>query len=138
MYNEELLIDYIKVHSSFTNVDLVEENTIDMNSIPSSSLPIISIGHVGVIIPNKINAPANGYDEIDNPQQLITQVLLLCERSNAASTFLALQNSIKGFTPFVNDGAYGNLTFLEAAVIAKTGKRIRWSLHYGLQFPRIS
>jgi hypothetical protein len=138
MYQEELLIDYIKAHSSFTRVEVAEENMIDLAATPVSTLPKIYVGHVKTVIENTSDMTANGYDEIANPQLLVTQIQLLCERSALPQVYKELQDSVKDFTPFPNDGVYGNISFLQAEMAAKTGNRVWWNLYYTLQFPRIS
>lgn len=137
MYDESLLMNVIRTKTGYT-VDYAEDSTIDLINVNTVSSPRVYVGHIGIKVEYPQHIYSNGYNELENPEILITSIQFICERSALATTRTNIANAYKGFTPFPNDGDYSSIVFMEGNMVAKTGTKVWWQEVVGLIFPRFS
>ncbi len=137
MYNEIELINLIKTKTGF-DTDFAPDATVNLLSATTSSAPKVYIGHIGIKLQHPEQLWANGYNELENPEILLTHIQYVCERSSWAETRIAIANAYKGFTPFPFDSDYSSMVFVESSIVATTSTKIWASEVVGIIFPRIS
>lgn len=137
MYDELYLINQIKTSTGFTDVDYADETLIDLIH-QELTAPRVFVGHLGIKLQQPENMYANGYNELENPEVLVTGIQFICQRSALAATRIAIKAAYTAFSPFPSDGDYSSLVFLEASTVAKTSTKIIWQELVGLVMPRVS
>jgi hypothetical protein len=130
-------MNVIRTKTGYT-VDYAEDSTIDLINVNTVSSPRVYIGHIGIKVEYPQHIYSNGYNELENPEILLTSIQFICERNILATTRTNIANAYKGFTPFPNDGDYSSIVFIEGNMVAKTGTKVWWQEVVGLIFPRFS
>jgi hypothetical protein len=137
MYDESLLMNVIRTNTGYS-VEYAEDSTIDLINVNTVKTPRVYVGHIGIKLEYPQYVYANGYNELENPEILLTSIQFICERSSLAVVRTNIANAYKGFTPFAGDSDYSSLVFIEGNMVAKTGTKVWWQEVVGLIFPRIS
>lgn len=137
MYEEQLLIDRIKTLTGYST-ELSIDSAILEASESNDKTTRIYVGHIGIQSQHKEYIYANGYNELENPEVLITEIRLVCLRSELVTVRTAIANAYKGFSPFPNDSNYSSLVFMEAKLLSSYNNKVNWSEYLGLVFPRFS
>lgn len=137
MYDESLLMDVIRSQTGYS-VDYAEDNTIDLINVNTVTAPRVYVGHIGIKVQYPQNMYSNGYNELENPEILLTSIQFICERSILATVRTNIADSYNGFTPFVNDKEFSSMIFIEGNMVAKTGTKVWWQEVVGIIFPRFS
>jgi hypothetical protein len=135
MYAESLLITRLQTTGYI--VEYAEDTSTDLINIVSTT-PRVYVGHVGIKLQYPNQLWSNGYNELDNPEILLTSIQYICDRINWHTVRSNIAAAYKGFTPFANDGDYSSMVFVEASVLAKTNTKVWGQELVGIIFPRFS
>lgn len=137
MFEEKLLIDRIK---SLTGYDTQLAIDAAINAVTEANDKTIKVfvGHIGIHVQHKEYIYANGYNELENPQVLLTEIRIVCPRSELVTVRTNVANAYKNFSPFPFDSNYSSLVFMEAKLLSSTNNKINWSEYVGLVFPRFT
>ena len=134
MFEETALIYVIAAATGFSCKPTTD---VTVQSLDSSALPRVYVGHKGI----KVKFPeflfANGYEEFDNPKILLTKIQIICLRSVFVATVQAVQEAYKNFSP-INNADYSKLFFIQGDVLATTENSIWYEEEVGLIFPQIN
>lgn len=134
MYEEQLLVDRIHTITSY-QVELTDDTNIDAQALVSPTTRVY-VGHLGVKLLRDADVYANGYEEILNPQLLLTAIQFICKRSDLVTVRTAIQSAYENYSPLDNADD-SRIFFIEGNVIAKTSNSIWWEERVGFIFPRI-
>jgi len=137
MFDEKVIIDIIKTNTPYKDVQYAEETSIDLIH-QELAAPRVYVGHLGIKLQAPEDMQANGYNELDNQEILLTSILFICKRSELAT----VRNNIKAAyikkSPYPDDSDYSSFMFLEASTVAKTSTKIIWQEIIGTLMPRVS
>lgn len=137
MYNEILLIELIRDKTGY-EVAYAPDQTIDLIGVNATDNPKVYVGHIGIKLQHPEYLWSNGYNELENPEILLTHIQFICRRDEFAEVRTAIAEAYRGFTPFPNDSNYSSMVFIEANVVAKTSSKLWISEVVGIIFPRFS
>ena len=137
MMGEQYLIDLIKSKTSYTDVTLADESTVDLINTPLTT-PRIMVGTIGVKLQYPETFFTDAYRGTENQELQVSSIQLICLRGDLVTVRQAIKDAYTGESPFTNDSNYSTLNFMEGNVVAKTGTKIWWQELIGLVMPRVS
>lgn len=137
MYEEQLLIDRIKTSTGYS-VELAIDSAINEITENNNKETKIFVGHIGIQKQHKETIFANGYEELEDPQILVTEIRIVCLRSQLVTVRTAIASSYRGFSPFPFDSNFSSLAFIEAKLLSSYNNKVNWSEYVGMVFPKFS
>jgi len=135
MFSEQALVTRIASQTGYT-VKLADETQGDLIT-EDIVTPKVYVGHIGIHLQIPNNLWADGYQELDNPQLLLTEINFLCLRVDLATVRTNIYNAYSTFAPEPNDPSFSHLTLVNAQLIGRTGTKVWWKETVGMIFPRI-
>ncbi len=134
MFDETVLRDHI---STVTGYSTALTSGLMVDTMLSSPVTKVYVGHKGIKVKHPEFLYANGYDEVENPCILITIVQIVCARSEFTTVRTAVQQAYKDFSP-IDNADFSRLFFIEGNVLATTDSKILYEEFVGLMFPQIT
>jgi len=134
MFNEIDLVNHLILETGYSVEIATGVNT--ENLIGTLVSPLIFVGHVGMKLQDQNSIWSDGYDDVDNPQLLLTEIQIMCPRAELAEVRSNIATAYRKFSPFPADGNYSNLAFIEAKLEEATKYNVFWKEFVGLIFPQ--
>jgi hypothetical protein len=116
-------------------INLRDEKTIDF--MTPSTAPIVYVGHTGIRLQDPHEFWADGYQEMQNPQLLITTMEFICLHTELHIVRNNLYRSYSLFDPVPDDNSFSHLSLITARTAARSGNKIWWVEEIGMIFPRL-
>lgn len=138
MFEEETLIQYLKDETGY-DVKLTDQKQIDSLLGTENDLleAKIFVGHKSIRLQNPNELWSDGYEELQNPQILLTEINILCKRKHLVTVRTNIYRAYSKFDPVPQDSSFSRLTLVQADLALISGINVYWREIVGMVFPRI-
>jgi len=134
MFDIELLRRRLAEQTGYI-VDLRDEKIIDIITAPT--MPSVYIGHTGIRLKDPHEFWADGYQEQENPQLLVTTLEFICLHTELHIVRNNIYRCYSTFDPVPEDNSFSHLSLVTARVAARSGPKVWWVEEIGMIFPRL-
>lgn len=134
MFDIELLRRRLAQQTGY-RVELRDEKQLDFAA--SNNDITVYIGHTGIRLQDPHEFWADGYQERNNPQMVVTSIEFICLHTELHIVRNRIYKSYSTFDPVDNDTSFSRLSLVSARIAARSGTRVWWLEDIGMIFPRI-
>lgn len=133
MFDIELLRRRITQKTGY-RAELRDERQLDF---ASSKEVVVYLSHTGIRLKDPHEFWADGYQERQNPQMLVTTIEFICPQTELHIVRTKIYKAYSTFDPVENDASFSHLSLVSARVAARSGTKVWWLEDIGMIFPRI-
>jgi len=138
MFEEQTLIEFLKARTDY-DVSLTDQKQIDSLLGTENDLlkAKVFIGHKSIRLQNPNELWSDGYQELENPQVLLTEINILCKRSHLVTVRTNIYKAYTSFDPVPQDTSFSRLTLVQSDLALISGINVFWREVVVMVFPRI-
>lgn len=138
MFEEQSLIQHLKNKTNY-EVFLTDQKQIDSFLGNENDLldAKIFVGHKSIRLQNPNELWSDGYQELENPQVLLTEINILCKRNHLVTVRTNIYKAYTSFDPVPQDTSFSRLTLVQSDLAVINGINVFWREVVGMVFPRI-